>query len=65
MPEIAGEGAEYVDPFDTEAMAVHMTKLLTDPDGLARLRQRGLASARRYSWDASARALLSVFEEVA
>lgn len=64
MPEIAGEGAEYVDPFDPGAIAAQMTRLLADPVGLERLRQRGLLRARRYTWEASARALLKVFEEV-
>lgn len=65
MKELAGDGAEFVDPFDSSAMAAQMTRLLADPDGLARLRGRGLVRANRYSWAASAKALLAVFEEVA
>lgn len=64
MPEIAGDGAEYVDPFDRAALAAKLVALVSDPAACEGLRQRGLLRVRRYSWESSARALLSVFEEV-
>ncbi|MBS2021164.1 MAG: glycosyltransferase [Deltaproteobacteria bacterium] len=64
MPEIAGDGADYVDPFDVEAMARELVRLLNDPAARESLRQRGLQRAAQYSWERSARALLQVLEEV-
>lgn len=55
LPEVAGAATSPVDPFDTEALATAMTRLLDPQEALAAT-SRGLAQAQRYSWDACARA---------
>ncbi len=63
--EIAGDAALLVDPQDTNAIAAATERLLCD-DGLrADLRQRGLARARQFSWEQTARETLLVYELVA
>lgn len=73
LPEVAGpegtpEGtpaALLVDPLDTGAMAAAMNRLASGEIGREGLRIAGLRQARRFSWTASARKLLEVYEECA
>jgi glycosyltransferase involved in cell wall biosynthesis len=65
LPEVAGDAALLVDPTDEEAIADALRRILTDPALREDLRRRGLQRAGRYSWDATARATLDVYREVA
>ena len=65
MPEVAGDGAAFFDPFDPDQIAAALVRLFHDPAEQQRLRERGLARAARYSWQATARGLLDVFAEAA
>ena len=62
LPEVAGEAALLVDPLDTEALAAAMVRLAEKPLR-DRLRAAGPLQARRFSWEASARKLLAIYEE--
>ena len=55
LPEVAGNAARPIDPEDTEALATEIARLL-DADAARRAIADGLAQARRYTWDAAARA---------
>jgi len=59
LPEVAGDAALLVDPTDTAALRAALERLLTEPELRGRLRARGKAQAARFSWAASAEALLS------
>ena len=61
--EIAGDCARYFDPRDADAIADVMTGLASDDRARAELSERGVARAREFSWERSARRLLAVFEE--
>jgi alpha-1,3-rhamnosyl/mannosyltransferase len=62
LPEVVGDAAVLVDPYDVDALAAGMTRLWED-DGLrADLRQRGLAQAARFSWERTARLTLAAYE---
>ena len=64
LPEVVGDAALLVDPLDTGALAAAITRLFAD-EGLAReLRERGLARARLFSWEKTARAIQAVLAEV-
>ena len=64
LPEVVGDAALLVDPLDTGALAAAITRLFAD-EGLAReLRERGLARARLFSWEKTARAVQAVLAEV-
>lgn len=65
LPEVAGEAAVLVDPLDSAAMAAAMVRLASGEVGREVLRTAGLRQARRFSWEASARKLLEVYEECA
>jgi len=51
MPEVAGDAALLVDPYDVEAIANAMQNLLTDNLMRQELRQAGLAHAQTFSWE--------------
>lgn len=65
MPEIAGEAAVLVDPYEPKEIADGVLKALQDEGLRGRLRERGLLRAREFSWERTAREVLEVFEEVA
>jgi alpha-1,3-rhamnosyl/mannosyltransferase len=61
LPEVVGDAAVLVDPCDVGALAAAIRRLWHD-DGLrADLRARGLARARRFRWDVTARLTLDVY----
>jgi glycosyltransferase involved in cell wall biosynthesis len=51
LPEVAGDAAEYFEPRSMEGMATAIERVLTSADLQQRLRQKGLAQARKFSWD--------------
>lgn len=63
MPEVLGDAALLVDPFDVDEMAEGLGRLLTDEALRADLIARGRARARLYDWPAIARRTLRVYEE--
>ena len=65
MPEVAGDAALLVDPRSTEEIAAGLVRLLTEPDLRDELRSRGLARARAFTWEHTARATESVYREAA
>ena len=65
LPEVAGEAALLVDPLDTGAIAAAMARLASGEIAREALRDAGLRQARRFSWAASARKLLEIYEECA
>ncbi|HRY98133.1 MAG TPA: glycosyltransferase family 1 protein [Bacteroidales bacterium] len=54
MPEIAGEAALLVDPFDTASIARAMVRVLNDPDALSELADKGSLRLRDFSWEQTA-----------
>jgi glycosyltransferase involved in cell wall biosynthesis len=61
LPEAAGDAALMVDPYDVEAMAAGLDRLLTDELLRHQLRERGLAHARQFSWSDTAQATVRVY----
>jgi glycosyltransferase involved in cell wall biosynthesis len=62
LPEVAGDAALTVDPQDTQAISAAMRRILCDTSLRETLIARGTANVRRFSWDASARDVLSAIE---
>lgn len=62
LPEVTGNAAIVVDPYDTQAIVDGIMQALTQ---YTRLRAAGLARARRFVWEQSARALLACYLRVA
>lgn len=62
LPEVAGDAALYFDPTDVQALTAAMARCLDDPELRAELVARGAAQARKFSWEATARRTLEVFD---
>ena len=62
LPEVCGEAAEYFDPLSAEDMARAIVAVLDDPAAYV---QRGLARARLYTWETTARTHEDVYRRLA
>jgi glycosyltransferase involved in cell wall biosynthesis len=62
MPEIAGDAALVVDPYQPAELAAAMNKALTNNNLLGDLRANGMKRAASFTWKASAEKLLKVYE---
>ena len=63
--EVAGEAALFFDPFDPEAIAEAIERLLDDLDLRARLVARGDRRVRDFSWRRMAEQTVAVYHDVA
>ncbi len=61
LPEVVGDAALLVDPYDEEALAVAMVQALNDENLRLRLRNAGLVRARRFTWKDAAQKTLEVY----
>lgn len=61
LPEVVGEAAVMVDPRDESALAAALRRLLSDPAGRERLAAAGIARARNFSWERTARETVAVY----
>jgi glycosyltransferase involved in cell wall biosynthesis len=61
LPEAAGDAGLMVDPYDTDALAAGLHRLLTDESLQYELRERGLIHARQFSWPRTARETAGVY----
>lgn len=64
LPDVAGGAAQIIEPDDIQGLAAAMKRYLDDPAAAAAATARGLARARQYSWDASARTLHAAYARV-
>jgi glycosyltransferase involved in cell wall biosynthesis len=63
LPELAGDAAVLVNPYDVEGLADAMWRVLKDHDLRADLVARGLARAGHFSWEQAARQTLQVYRQ--
>ena len=63
IPEVGGEGALYVNPYDVEDIGRGILKVLRDPDLAERLVEKGYRNAERFSWQDSAERLNRMLEK--
>jgi len=63
LPEVCGDAAFYVDPYDVDDIAKGIYKVLTDEKLQRELRQKGLERVKLFSWRDSAEKFISVMEE--
>jgi len=64
LPEVVGDAALMIDPYEPGAIADAMRQVLTDSALRADLRRRGLARAREFSWERSIKRVREIYEEV-
>ena len=65
LPEVAGDAAVLVDPYDPQAIADGIYRVLTDEELRRDLRRKGLARAQQFSWEDSVRRVREIYGEVA
>jgi glycosyltransferase involved in cell wall biosynthesis len=65
LPEVVGDAALLVDPYDIEALAQAMLTVLEDDDLKRQMSKRGITQARKFSWQKAGDELLAVCREVA
>lgn len=64
LPEVAGEAALYVNPYDTEGIAKGMERLASEKSLCERLSAAGREQAKKFSWEKCARETLKVYKNV-
>jgi glycosyltransferase involved in cell wall biosynthesis len=64
IPEVAGDAAILVDPFDTRSISRAIARVLEDRALAEQMRARGLAQASRFSWELNIRDTCQIYEKV-
>ena len=64
LPEVVGGAAVLVNPENVFEIMRALHRVLVDPVLREKLKQRGYEQAKKFSWDASARQLITAYQEV-
>ena len=64
LPEVAGEAALFIDPYDHEGLAVAIDKVVENHGFREDLVQKGFEQVSRFSWERTAKQTLEVFRSV-
>ncbi len=64
MPEIAGDAAILVDPYNPEAIAHAIIGILQDSSLYRLLQAKGLVQSSRFTWEATAEQVLKTYQQV-
>lgn len=64
LPEVTGDCAVIVDPYDIKSIATGLYKLYKDKDLRSRLSHEGIERAKEFSWERSAGLLYNIYKEL-
>ena len=64
MPEIAGNAAHLIDPNNKTSIASGISKILSDTIYRQTLIDEGYARAQQFSWESTAKELLTIYTEI-
>ncbi len=64
MPEVAGDAAILVDPYNPDDIASAIYRVLTDEGLRNEMIAKGLQRAKEFTWERCARETLKVYEDV-
>ena len=64
LPEVVGDAAILIDPYEPDAIAEAMRRVLTDEGLRADLRGRGLERVKEFSWERSVHRVRAIYGEV-
>ena len=64
LPEVAGDAAVLVDPYDPQAIADGIYSVLTDERLRREMVHNGIARAGQFSWEQSVRRVRQIYGEV-
>jgi len=62
LPEVGGDAAHYIDPYDLDSIRHGLQTMLTDEGYRKRLSLRGLERSRLFTWERTAETVAGVFE---
>lgn len=62
LPELAGDGAYFVNPSDTNEIADAIMKFATDQELKAGYVEKGLAQAKKFDWSKTAKETLEIYK---
>jgi glycosyltransferase involved in cell wall biosynthesis len=64
LPEVVGDAALLVDPYNVRSMVSALYQVLENPRLAAHLRDRGIRQAAQFTWKAAARETWQVYQEI-
>jgi glycosyltransferase involved in cell wall biosynthesis len=64
LPELAGEAALMIRPEDALGLAAAIRQVIDNPALATSMRERGLAHARQFTWEAAARQTVKVYQDM-
>jgi glycosyltransferase involved in cell wall biosynthesis len=64
LPEVVGDAAMLIDPYQPDAIAGAMRRVLTEDRLHDDMRERGLIRAREFSWGRSVKRVREIYDEV-
>ncbi|NLH39211.1 MAG: glycosyltransferase family 4 protein [Elusimicrobia bacterium] len=62
LPEVCGDAAYYVDPYDINDIAKGIEKVLTDDKLRDELVRKGFKNVKRFSWESSAQKVIEILK---
>jgi glycosyltransferase involved in cell wall biosynthesis len=62
MPEVAGDAAELIDPFNCKDLSNAIDKLMKDESLRSDYKQKGLQRVHKFTWRTSAEELLKIYQ---
>ena len=65
LPEVVGDAAVLVNPYDVDAIVDGLRRVLNDPALAAEMRRKGIERAREFSWERSVAKTWGVYQQVA
>ncbi|GAB4031142.1 MAG: hypothetical protein Fur0012_08070 [Elusimicrobiota bacterium] len=60
LPEVCGDAAYYVNPYDVEDIARGIEKVLNDENLRQDLIRKGFENVKRFSWEKSAQKIIEI-----
>lgn len=64
LPEVVGDAAEKVDPYDHTSIAAGMLNVLANDEYRQDLIEKGKKQARKFTWEKTAAGMLNVYQKV-
>lgn len=64
LPEVAGDAAILIDPHNIDELAQAITRLIGNEQLREELRQKGYQRVQHFTWEASARKMLDVYQRL-
>ncbi|MBK9316546.1 MAG: glycosyltransferase family 4 protein [Acidobacteria bacterium] len=64
LPEVTGDAAILIDPYDEDALARELLRIVNQPDLRDRMRRCGIEQARKFTWRDAAEKTLQIYKDI-